>query len=383
MIDTFLLLGSRWVQIFLNPLWYIALSLSLFLVLRSTIREWHQYGRPMISPFIKIGKMLVCSLAGSFFLTLFFSLFSFQWSQKEIFGIWLLTLLLFPIRSRLADLSYSVGIIGITHLIIQKYFSEEIADSVILQVFADFTLRDWLLFVACSQFLKSLLIRLDGIHLQKLFLHKIEGEQAVNGFRTHAVWPLGITVFTGAEWAIFPVASSYTSYNLSKPSQQNIRLTSTINLVYALCFLLFTWWSNYSIAVLWFTTFLSLLGSEVLYQWKKRQEQQNRPIFISDEKGLKVLAVVPNSPASRLGIKAGDIIHRVNGKPIQTELDLRTAVSQSPICRMEILDEQMDTHLIQKVIDEEDEKNLGIIGAIPFRKISRKRLESDQSASSI
>lgn len=376
MIDRLLLVGKEWFHIFQEPVWYLALVLSLFLLLRATLEEWHQFGRPLFSPFTRVIRMLLVSLTSSFVLSLLLESFAFQLEKEEVFGIWLLTLLFATTRTRFADLMYSVGTFGLLHLVVVEWLSQIPLLSekypTLLAIFSSFTLLNWLWIAAGVQFCKFFLIRLDGAHFEKLLIHTVEDEQSVNGFSTRALWPLGIVLPIGTGWLPIPIVASYSTYNLSKPSKQNKRLTSTLSFGFALLFLICTYLSGIYSVFLWITTILAFLGPEAFYQIRKYQEKRRRPLFVSDEKGLKVIAVVPNSPADQLGIKAGDIIHRVNGELVQSEQELRSAVSKSPICKLEILDEQLDSHLLQKVLDEQDEKDLGILGAVPSRKIPKR-----------
>jgi Do/DeqQ family serine protease len=52
----------------------------------------------------------------------------------------------------------------------------------------------------------------------------------------------------------------------------------------------------------------------------------NAGITVSDDKGVLVIKVVQNSPASRAGIRSGDIVQRVNGQDITTADQLQNIV---------------------------------------------------------
>uniref|UniRef100_A0A674HUK6 HtrA serine peptidase 3 n=1 Tax=Terrapene triunguis TaxID=2587831 RepID=A0A674HUK6_9SAUR len=58
----------------------------------------------------------------------------------------------------------------------------------------------------------------------------------------------------------------------------------------------------------------------------------NNPDFPDVSSGIYVHEVVPNSPSQRGGIKDGDIIVKVNGRPLMTSSDLQEAVmNESPL----------------------------------------------------
>jgi Do/DeqQ family serine protease len=52
----------------------------------------------------------------------------------------------------------------------------------------------------------------------------------------------------------------------------------------------------------------------------------NAPISISEERGVLVLRVMEGSPAARAGIRAGDVVLRVNGQEVSTANDLQGIV---------------------------------------------------------
>jgi len=51
--------------------------------------------------------------------------------------------------------------------------------------------------------------------------------------------------------------------------------------------------------------------------------------YFGAERGVLVLRVAPDTPASRAGLQAGDVIQRVNGQNLERVRDFRTAVSRS------------------------------------------------------
>ena len=65
--------------------------------------------------------------------------------------------------------------------------------------------------------------------------------------------------------------------------------------------LLAEWWSPLTIAA----ALAALLLHEGLVWYSRYEEQQRSPMFVHPVRGLRVLAVLPDSPASELGILAG------------------------------------------------------------------------------
>ena len=52
--------------------------------------------------------------------------------------------------------------------------------------------------------------------------------------------------------------------------------------------------------------------------------------FYGQEEGLLVLRVIPGTPAGRLGLRGGDIVVEVNGRPVKTDMEFRRGIVAAP-----------------------------------------------------
>ena len=52
--------------------------------------------------------------------------------------------------------------------------------------------------------------------------------------------------------------------------------------------------------------------------------------FNGQEEGLLVLRVIPGTPAGRLGLRGGDIVVEVNGRPVRTDMEFRREIVATP-----------------------------------------------------
>jgi membrane-associated protease RseP (regulator of RpoE activity) len=71
------------------------------------------------------------------------------------------------------------------------------------------------------------------------------------------------------------------------------------------------------------------LAHELMLSVQRYMEVNGTPKYISTEEGIMVLEVAPNSPASEMGIKSGDMLLQVNGKKIDNEQQILTAAKES------------------------------------------------------
>ncbi len=78
--------------------------------------------------------------------------------------------------------------------------------------------------------------------------------------------------------------------------------------------------------------------------------------------GAMIAAVLPGSPAEKMGLRVGEIIKRVNGRNVFTERDLYEALQiNAAHCRLEVLDHQMENRLTQYVVHNEDHYQIGVL----------------------
>lgn len=83
-------------------------------------------------------------------------------------------------------------------------------------------------------------------------------------------------------------------------------------------------------------------------------------------KGAMIAAVLPDSPAEKMGLLAGECIRKVNGHTITTELELYEALQLNAAhCRLEVLDRNNELRLTQHVIYSNDHYRIGLLLAEP------------------
>ncbi|SDJ60847.1 PDZ domain-containing protein [Salimicrobium halophilum] len=93
-----------------------------------------------------------------------------------------------------------------------------------------------------------------------------------------------------------------------------------------------------------------------------KENKTHMSLFHDSTHGLRVLAVVPGSPAAKLGIEAGEIIHKVNGVQVNSEKQMYEQLHfRGAFTKLEIKDRQGEIRHAGRALYESDHHELGLI----------------------
>lgn len=114
---------------------------------------------------------------------------------------------------------------------------------------------------------------------------------------------------------------------------------------------------------------VAIVGREILNYRHRSKDNARSSYFNHTNDGLKVLGVIPGSPADRLQILIGETVMKVNGNRIQSEDDLYEALQQTgSFFKVELLDHNGEVRFIQSAMYEGDHHELGLLFAgEPYR----------------
>lgn len=115
----------------------------------------------------------------------------------------------------------------------------------------------------------------------------------------------------------------------------------------------------------------SFVGHDVMIKYSHYQEMKRPPIYVHPNKGLKILTIIPESPAEKMGLQSGEIIMKVNGQETNKRMDLYMALSlNKAYCRLEVLNLEGHVKFVNRSIYEDEHHQLGVIlapdEAVPY-----------------
>ncbi len=107
---------------------------------------------------------------------------------------------------------------------------------------------------------------------------------------------------------------------------------------------------------------LAILGREfITYRFRVKDKKKNS-YYQPHPNGLKVLGVIPGTPAERLEIQAGEVIIKVNEQKINNSDAFYEALQGSgAYFKLEVLDDQNEVRFVQSPFYEGDHYKLGLI----------------------
>lgn len=110
------------------------------------------------------------------------------------------------------------------------------------------------------------------------------------------------------------------------------------------------------------TLAVAIVGRFALSFGYKLTEKKDLYAVAPNNRGVVIAAVLPNSPAEKMGLRIGEIIKRVNGRDVGNERELYEALQiNAAHCKLEVLDYDYELRLTQYVVHNHDHHQIGLI----------------------
>ncbi|UUZ91191.1 hypothetical protein LJK87_36605 [Paenibacillus sp. P25] len=165
-------------------------------------------------------------------------------------------------------------------------------------------------------------------------------------------------------WTIvgFPVMIGFAEMTMSRLPKAKVRLSSNLLVLYSLILLAFAALAAWVPVVTLPAAILAILLHEGIVWFSRWDEAHRNPIFVHSNRGLKILGIIPGSPAQELGVQTGETIHKVNGIPVRSRSELHQAIQTNPaFCRLEILNLEGESKFVKRAIFSGEHHQLGMI----------------------
>lgn len=107
---------------------------------------------------------------------------------------------------------------------------------------------------------------------------------------------------------------------------------------------------------------LAIVGREAL-TWMQILNERDLPFYFSKQnQGMRILGILLDSPASKMGLKVGEVITKVNGQTVTDEKAFYEALQRNRAhCKLDVLDVNNEIRFVQRALYEGDHYKLGIL----------------------
>ena len=265
--------------------------------------------------------------------------------------IFMISILSLFYKKKYISYAYSSAILGVIGISLNI-----ISSSIGMKLFLNVDILSLMTFVGVMYILEGLLIIVDGNRGAIPVFTKKE-DKIVGGFSFSRYWPIPIAILmifnnsiagedsiysNVASWwpiinnkavlsllATAMIASiplygimGYSNVTFTQEKKtKSLRCGSAI-LVYGISVALVAQLANINIVGQIISIIYTPLAFELIMRYEYRVEKKGQCLYVSDDEGIMVLEVTPNSPAYEVGIKRGDKIIEINGQNIKSEGDI-------------------------------------------------------------
>ncbi len=337
-----------------HPIFWMVMALVFFQYHRIAQMEEKLFGYPINSVFKQTLRALLLGILGGLIASCIFVLLGLSLDRIGIAFIWPVAILLLLINPRYLCFAYAGGIVSVgvflAHFLIN--FFPALEENYIISSLADVYLPGLLVVVAVLHLMESILIYIGGHWGSSPVYFKGSSGEILGGFSLQCFWPMPLVgmialarseieeLSNGAmdmtismpEWwpilqsglepigleeisfLMLPVmaALGYADLAISSSPPEKTRISARYLCLYSLLLLILALVAEFHPIMLAPACLFAPLGHELVVYLGNKFEFNQEPRYRAPDRGVKILAVYPDSPGEKAGLQVEDIILRVN-----------------------------------------------------------------------
>ncbi|WP_068532478.1 PDZ domain-containing protein [Paenibacillus glacialis] len=381
-------------QLLIQPFYYISILFIMLLYRQQVLMERKLFSVRLHSWGLQAWRTFIGGLAAGIGVSLVMAFLGITLTSEAIICIWVVTLVLLLFRVRYFCFAYAIGLLGVLQFIVDFFPKWQPGSfmGTIVGTVRELDIPALLVLVAVLHLAEAILIKKQGASFAMPLLVESKRGKLVGGYQMQAFWALPLFLLIPAQttgsilpwtpllggdgWSggfsllALPVVIGFGEMTQSLLPQQKANVTFKRLLLYSVVLLalslLSTWWSPLMIVA----ALASVLIHEGLVWYSRLEEQQRNAMFVHPSKGLRVLSIVPNSPAEELGIVPGETLLKVNGIMIHSTEQLHSCLRMNPaFCKLEVQNLAGESKYLQRPIYAGDHHQLGVI-LVPDQNVS-------------
>ena len=272
--------------------------------------------------------------------------------------MFMISVLLLFIKKRYMGFAYSGAILGAISI-----FSNILAELTKTESYINVNILVLMTFVGVIHIVEGFLIMFDGGRgAIPVFTNK--DNKIIGGFAYNRYWALPVALFIAITSNISSVSTSdvatpdwwpiinrsgallllssaiiasiplygvigYNSVSFTKEKNKKPIYSGVGILIYGVLLTLIAQLSNFGIVGQIIGVIFAPLGYELMLKIQNKLEESGKYLYVTDDNGVAVLEVAPNSPAFESGVRRGDKILEVNKNKVISEVEIFKEVRES------------------------------------------------------
>lgn len=383
----FIELGRGFIGILLTPFFYLAILLIYLQYRRQVSLERRLFGIRVTSAEQQTIRSVLYGVLGGIAASLLMAGLGIVLNPTDFIYVWVLAVVLAIFNVRFICFAYAGGILSAISLVLQSLPEFSVAWPWLGSIYTDLrelSISHLLALVAVLHLIEAFLVAMHGKYGASPVVVLGKRGRLIGGFILQKFWaiPLAAVVVTGTAgfdaphwWLLLPAASfqglqvlpvpavlGYSAVALARHPAEKAARSAKWLAVYAAILLALSIGGSYVNWLLWIAAVFSPLAHELLIWWETTDEKIRQPRFIKPLQGVRILAILPDSPAASMELHPGEIISKVNGAPVNSPFDLHFAINQNPaFIKIEVIDEQGEIRFVGKPRFSGEHHSLGII----------------------
>ncbi len=347
------------------PIFWVVVLLVYLQYRRAAGMEQKLFGRT-INP---VGRQVVVStmlgILGGLLASLVMLLLGLSLTQIGLLFIWPVALLLLLIHPRYLCFSYAGGLVALAVLALRFLLLPlfpALAEYAPVASLLEIHIPALLALIGLLHLIEAMLIYFGGHRgSSPLYFKRADGE-VVGAFSLQRFWPIPLAALLATvvleseiqgvsmpEWwplikpvlelepgqtlqyLAFPAmaALGYSDLALSSSPREKSASTARFLSLYSVLLIGLALASEFYPWLTLTGVLFAPLGHEAVIHYGNRIEHSRRARYRSTAEGVPLMAVLPQSAASRAGLRAGDLVRRVNGAPVHSDLELLMRLEES------------------------------------------------------
>ncbi|WP_111621553.1 PDZ domain-containing protein [Paenibacillus pabuli] len=377
-------LGEALLQLFIQPFYYIAVILIALVYHRQLLQERKLFHVRLQSSITQTIRAVLGGIVIGVMVSIVSLFLGAHLTLSSLICIWAATLFLALFRIRYLCFAYAAGLLGVLQFGLNMASGWQPAGWIgsVTEALRALDMPALLVLAAVLHIGEALMVRMQGVSMASPLLFEGKRGKLVGGYQLQHFWPIPLLILVpvtgGAElpWTALisggngymlvalPIMLGFGEVTQSMLPGKKVQISAKRLLLYGtgllVLSLLAAWWSPLLVVA----ALAAFIGHEFLVWYSGFEEQNRSPLFVHPEHGLKVLGVIPDSPAEELGIEAGETLYKVNGVLVHSPEQLHRALRMNPaFCKLEVRNHQGESKFMQRAIYEGEHHQLGVLMA--------------------